>query len=257
MLRRRSLMLGAAATIGSGLVGTARAATPTADDIRRQGYMRIATTGLDAPYNYVDPDGQVMGFDIDWSRMICASLGVEARFSCLAWHGILPGLMAGQFDGVMSAVRITPERQANFAFSAPYTTDSVAVLVRQDNTTIKEIEDLKGLVVGTASGSILEATANEMAHAATLRSYPGLPDILMDLMSGRLDGAVVGRAGALYAIHTHNLPLKVVGRAIRPQPIAMILPKGATDLASAVSKAIADRQADGQARALADRWFKA
>jgi cystine transport system substrate-binding protein len=234
----------------------ARAAAPTPADIRRQGYMRIATTGADAPYNFAKTDGQLAGFDIDWARLICSGLGVEARFSALSWRGILPGVMAGVFDGVMSAVRITPERQAAFTFSAPYTSDSVAVLVRQDNKTIKEIEDLRGLVVGTASGSILEATAQEMAHAGTLRSYPGLPDIVMDLMTGRLDGAVVGRCGALYAIRSKHLPLKVVGRALNEQPIAMVLPHGATELADAVSRQIAARQADGQAKSLFNQWFQ-
>ncbi|GAA4488413.1 substrate-binding periplasmic protein [Gluconacetobacter asukensis] len=255
MIRRRSLMIGTMASVACMPFRAALAAAPTLDEIRKQGYMRIATTGADAPYNFVGPDGALAGFDIDWSRLICSGLGVESRFSYLSWNGILPGLMAGQYDGVMSAVRITPERAANFTFSIPYTSDSVAVMVRQDNTAIKEIEDLRGLVVGTASGSILEATAETMARAGTLRSYPGLPNIIMDLMAGRLDAGVVGRAGALYAIKTQQLPLKVVGRSINPQPIAMILPRGATELAEAVSRQIKARQDDGQAKILSERWF--
>lgn len=257
MLRRRSLlagMAGSAAMVSLG-AGGARAAGLSAAEIRQRGYMRIATTALDAPYTFPSPDGQVSGFDIDWSRLICAGLGVEARFSCLAWRGILPGLMAGQFDGVMSAVRITPERQQSFTFSIPYTTDSAAVMVRADDDKIKEIEDLKNRVVGVASGSVLEGIVNDMAQARTVRSYPGLPDLIMDLMSGRLDAAVVGRGGALYAIHKNHLAVKVVGRALRPQPIAMIMPQGSTDLAAAVSEIITARQADGQAKELYNRWF--
>lgn len=224
-------------------------------EIKRQGFLRIATTGANAPYTFVDPDNQLVGFDIDWSRAICTGLAVEPRFAKLDWRGILPGLLAGQFDAVMSAVRITPEREAAFAFSGPYGTDDVVVMVPAGNTAIKEIEDLKGLTVGAATGSVQEQVAKEMASGTTLRSYPGLPDLMLEMRSLRLDAAVVGRGGAAHAIRTTGAPLKIVGRALKPGPLGMVLRKGSTDLAAAITSVIEACTADGQADAFAKRWF--
>ena len=227
----------------------------TVADIKRQGFMRIATTGANAPYTFVDPDNQLVGFDIDWSRAICTGLGIEPRFAKLDWRGILPGLLAGQFDAVMSAVRITPEREAAFSFSGPYGTDDVVVMVPVGNTAIKEIEDLSGLTVGVATGSVQEQVAKEMATGATIRSYPGLPDLMLEMRSLRLDAAVVGRGGAAHAIRTTKAPLKIVGRALKPGPLGMVLRRGSTELAAAATAIITARKADGQADALARRWF--
>lgn len=255
MMHRRSLLTGMLTLVGTSLIGRAHAST--LDSVRQQGFMRIATTGANAPYSFLDADGTLTGFDIEWSRLICKGLGIEPRFSYLSWSGILPGLMAGQYDAVMSAVRVTPERKASFVFSDPYCTDSAAVIVRADNTSIHEVEDLHGLTIGVASGSILEDVAHNQAKPGTLRSYPGLPDIIMDVMSGRLDAGIVGRGGAQYAIRQQQVPLKLVGREIDPHPLAMILPSGSETLAAAVSEQIHARQADGQAKSLSDHWFGA
>ncbi|WP_431283797.1 transporter substrate-binding domain-containing protein [Humitalea sp. 24SJ18S-53] len=235
----------------------AQAGPPTAAQIRQQGYLRIATTGANAPYTFVGPDNVLTGFDIDWSRAICAGLGVEARFSRLEWRGILPGLLAGQFDAVMSAVRITPEREAAFTLSAPYGSDDVVVIVPTRNTSVREIEDLRGLTVAAAAGSVQEQVARELANAGTLRAYPGLPDIMLEMRTGRVDAAVVGRGGAAHAIRTTQAPLTIVGRALRPGPLGMVLPPGSTDLVAAVNAVIAARIADGTQARLFAQWFAA
>lgn len=258
MITRRAMIRAAAAVavVLPPLRGaSAEDAATSVADLRRQGFMRVATTGANAPYTFVDQANQLVGFDIDWSRAICAGLGVEPRFSKLEWRGILPGLIAGQFDGVMSAVRVTPEREAAFAISGPYGTDDIVVMVPAGNAAVREIEDLKGLTIGAATGSLQEQTAKELVPGATLRSYPGLPDLILEMRSGRLDAAVVGRGGAVYAIRITKAPLKLVGRALKPGPLGMVLRKGGTELAAAVTAVIAARTEDGQADAIAKRWF--
>lgn len=259
MITRRAVIRAAGlAAVVSPLRGArAQDGATSLADLRRQGFMRIATTGANAPYTFVDQGNQLVGFDIDWSRAICAGLGVEPRFSKLDWRGILPGLIAGQFDGVMSAVRVTPEREAAFAVSGPYGTDDIVVMVPAANAAVREVEDLKGLTIGAATGSLQEQAARELAPGATLRSYPGLPDLILEMRSGRLDAAVVGRGGAAYAIRVTNAPLKLVGRALKPGPLGMVLRKGSTELAAAVTAVIAARKDDGQADAIARRWFGA
>jgi ABC-type amino acid transport substrate-binding protein len=252
MIDRRSLMLamGACALpLGSAL------AAPLAE-VRTKGRLTIATTGANAPYTFVGPDNQLRGYDIDWARLITQGLGVQAEFVRLEWRGILPGLIAGQFDTVMSAVRVTPERQQQFDMSAAYGTDDIVVVVPNTNTAVKEIEDLRGLVVGAATGSVQEQVARELANARDLRSYPGLPDIMMELRNGRLEAAVVGRGGAAHFIRTTSAPLKIVGRPLRPGPIGMVMRKGSTELLAAIDAVIAARVADGSRDRLIAQWFQ-
>lgn len=255
MITRRSALAGLATLSLIPVLPGAGAAANLAE-IRQRGRLIIATTGANAPYTFVGPDNQLRGYDIEWARLICQGLGVQPDFARLEWRGILPGLIAGQFDAVMSAVRITPERQQQFDMSAAYGTDDIVVVVPTANTTVREIEDLRGLVVGAATGSVQEATAREMANARELRSYPGLPDIMMELRNGRLEAAVVGRGGAAHFIRQTSAPLKIVGRALRPGPLGMVLRKGSAETLAAIDAVIAARVADGTRERLVREWFQ-
>ena len=175
------------------LAGPARAATAL-QQVQAAGVLRIATTGANKPYTYAGAGSELQGYDIDWGRAIAAGLGVRAEFIRLDWKGILPGLIAHQFDCALSAVRITPERAAVFDFSAPYGTDDVAVAVRTTNTAVQGIDGLQGLRVATAAGSVQDQFARDNARAGTLMRLPGLPEVMLAVQAGQADAAVVGRA---------------------------------------------------------------
>ena len=147
MITRRMLLAGG----GGLLVLERRASAATAlRQVKAAGVLRIATTGANKPYTFAGEGTELQGYDIDWGRAIAAGLDVRPEFIRLDWKGILPGLIAHQFDCALSAVRVTPERAAAFDFSAPYGTDDVTVAVRAGNTAVHGIEDLQGLRVAAA-----------------------------------------------------------------------------------------------------------
>jgi ABC-type amino acid transport substrate-binding protein len=248
---RRTLL----AASGLALVPGLACATTSLAEIRRRGHMIVATTGANRPYTFVGPDNQLTGYDIDWTRIICEGLGVEARFNRLDWRGILPGLTAGQFDAVMSAVRITEERLATFDFTEPYGMDDIVVVVPAANTSVQGIEGLRGLVVATATGSVQEAFARANANARELRSLPGLPDMMLNLRNGMVDAAVAGRGGAADFIKTTGAALKIVGPGYQRGPLGMVLRKGSSEILAAINPIIARARADGTYARLWDRWF--
>jgi ABC-type amino acid transport substrate-binding protein len=108
-MRRRILLAGAAACVATRSLAAGELAA-----LKARGSIRIATTGANKPYTFASIDSDLQGFDIDWARAIAARLGVAPAFVRLDWKGILPGLIAHQFDCAMSAIRVTPERAAAF-----------------------------------------------------------------------------------------------------------------------------------------------
>jgi cystine transport system substrate-binding protein len=254
MIRRRAL--GGSVLAAAVLAGTSARAESALDQVRARGVIRIATTEANKPYTFAGPDGQPQGYDIDWGRTIAAALGVGAAFIRLDWKGILPGLIAHQFDCAMSAVRITPERAAAFDFSAPYGTDDVTVAVAATDTQVHGIEDLRGKRVAVAAGSVQDQFARENAQAGDLRRLPGLPEVMLAVQAGQVDAGVVGRGGAAAFIKETGAPLRLTG-AYAAGALAAVFPKGSADLVAAFDAAIATRRADGTAATITQRWFGA
>lgn len=248
-MRRRSILAGGAAAL---LARPGRAATLEA--VKAAGVLHIATTGANKPYTFASADVALQGYDIDWGEAIAAGLGVRPQFIRLDWKGILPGLIARQFDCALSAVRITPERAAAFDFSAPYGTDDVTVAVLDGNTAVTGIGDLRGLRVAVAAGSVQDQFARDNAAAGTLMRLPGLPEVMLAVQARQADAAVVGRGGAAAFIRETRAPLHLVG-SYAGGDLAAVFPKNSPDLVAAVNAVIAARRADGFFDTVFERWF--
>ena len=256
MRRRTFAALAAVSTIG--LAQKAEAAGPL-EQIRARKTLRIATTGANKPYTFASAEGGLQGYDIDWSRAIAAGLGTDSlevacEFIRLDWRGILPGLIAHQFDCAMSAVRVTPERAEAFDFSAPYGIDDVTVAIPATNAAITGIDDLSGLRVAVAAGSVQDQFARDHARAGTLMRLPGLPEVMLAVTAGQAAAAVVGRGGAAAFIVETQARLRLVG-SYAGGDLACVFPKGSGALVAAVNAVIAARHADGTAEKIQRRWF--
>ena len=64
-----------------------------------------------APFESKNPDGQLVGFDIDLGNAICAELKVKCVWVENAFDSIIPALRAKKFDAVLSAMTINDQRK--------------------------------------------------------------------------------------------------------------------------------------------------
>ena len=69
--------------------------------------IRIGTEGAYPPFNYVDKNGKIQGFDIDIAKALCKSAGVKYKFVVQDWDGLIPGLVAKKFDCIIASMSIT------------------------------------------------------------------------------------------------------------------------------------------------------
>lgn len=236
--------------------GTASA--QSLDDIRRRGHLLVASTCANAPFSFVNERNECTGLDMDYARLVAAEIGVEPRWVRLDWRGILPGLLARQFDMVAAAVTVTPERAAAFAFSDPYGYDDVVIAVPIRNTTVRTWADLRGLTVATGTGSIGEQTARRYGGYRDLRTLAGHPEVMLDLVTGRADAAVVGLTATLHFMQLRNAPIRVTAEGDNVGMKALVARKeGSEELLGAANRAIARARGDGTYERLFRQWFGA
>ncbi|EQD05205.1 bacterial extracellular solute-binding s, 3 family protein [Neisseria meningitidis NM3139] len=144
--------------------------------INNKGTVTVGTEGTYAPFTYHDKDGKLTGYDVEVTRAVAEKLGVKVEFKETQWDSMMAGLKAGRFDVVANQVGLTsPERQATFDKSDPYSW-SGAVLVARNDSNIKSIDDIKG--VKTAQSLTSNYGEKAKAAGADLVAVDGLAQSL-------------------------------------------------------------------------------
>src|SRR5947209_7018198 len=93
------------ATLGLcvGLLASTAAAQSALERIKARGELTIGTSGVYAPFEYVE-DGKLVGFDIDLGQMMAQKLGVKPTFVKIEWKGIIAALKSGRADILITAM---------------------------------------------------------------------------------------------------------------------------------------------------------
>ncbi|MCM5558546.1 ABC transporter substrate-binding protein [Pleomorphomonas sp. JP5] len=150
----------------------------------------IGTEGAYPPFNYVDTDGKLKGFDVDIALALCEEMKVECEVVAQDWDGMIPALLAGKFDGIIASMSITPERKKVIDFSEKYYNTPPAIVAPKD-TDIKGVtpEDLAGKTVGAQVSTMHADYVEKVLTESELKSYPTADEYKLDLANGRLDAA--------------------------------------------------------------------
>lgn len=160
--------------------------------IQNKGTLVIGITDY-KPMDYLDDNGEWIGFDADYARAICEKLGVKAEFKEIEWDYKLVALEAKDIDCVWNGMTITDAIEAAADCTAPYMYNTqVAVVKKADVEKYKTIEDLAGLSIAAEGGSAGESviTSNDTIKGG-FKSVVAQSDALLEVLSGASDAAVV------------------------------------------------------------------
>ena len=236
------------------LLASAPAAAQSAfERVRARGELRIGTDATYPPFASAE-GGEFSGFDIDLGRAIARELAVTPVFINAGFDGIFPALQNGSFDIVLSAVTITPERQASLLFSDPYIDAGQLVAVRKDARGIGGPADLSGKRVGVQINTTAQFEM-EKRGSVTVTKYNTIDLALLDLQNGRVD-AVVGDAPVLRYMTRLNLPeLTTIGEQFTDEKLGVVLARDSNDLRRAVNAALWRIEQRGEYARLQQQWF--
>ena len=149
--------------------------------------------GLDAsfePMGYTNMDGEIVGYDIDLAKEVCARLGVELVVQPIEWAAKELELSSGNIDCIWNGMSITPERQESMALSEAYMNNQIVLLVCDDS--LKSKDDLAGKKMGVQSGSFAEEVletyeqyADYYASLDEVLDYQDYETAIMDMKNGQ------------------------------------------------------------------------
>jgi len=225
---KRSFATIAALSLVLALVLGGCVAAPEGSSSSGIGKIRIATDAAFPPMEFVDESKEIVGFDIDMMNAIAEAQGLEIEYKNTAWDGIFAGLDTGDYDAVLSAVTIRPDRQELYDFSDPYVNAGQAVVVRADEEVIQGGDDLVNRVVGAQIGTT-GAFAVQDIEGATLKEYDSIDLALMDLVNGNVEAVVVDTpVAADFALASEQFSgqLKIVGEPLTEEYYGVLVRKG-------------------------------
>ncbi len=151
--------------------------------------VRMGTEGAYPPFNVIDKDGKLQGFDIDIGNAICKAANFECTWVTQDWDGIIPGLLAEKYDTIIASMSITEERKKKVDFTNKYYTTPARFVTAAKNAGIKiSKETLKGKVIGVQSSTIHENFVRDnFGDVAKIKSYDKQSQANLDLKAGRVD----------------------------------------------------------------------
>ncbi len=222
--------------------------------VKSAGEITIGTEGTYAPFTFHDKSGKLTGFDVEIAEEVAKRIGVKAKFVETKWDGMLAGLDSKRFDMVANEVTIRDDRKVKYDFSEPYIVSKAVLIVKQNNTTIKSLADLKGKKSGQSLTSDLGDIAK--ANGAELVSVDGFNQAIDLLTSGRIDATINDKLSYLDLKKARpDVQIKVVAVTDSVSQSGMLFRKGNTGLVDSVNKALADMKADGRYLKISNTYF--
>jgi len=212
--------------------------------------IRIGTVADYKPYNSLDDEGVVQGFEADLERAICTRAGLDCSWSPAPWDELSAQLQNGDLDVILSAFEATSTHKAYFSLTDTYfPATRGAILVRS-------LDPLPpaGSIVGVERGS--SAAQYALAKGWSLAEFDTPADGVEALKNNEV-AAYVGDQAHLGTVVTDTPDsYRIAAKDIDlGSGLAMAVPHSRPDLLAALNTSLAALKADGTLDRLIGRWF--
>ena len=218
--------------------------------------------GMDAsfpPFESIDADGSLFGFDVDLARELSSRLDVTPRFIAnLPYDGLYDALTAGRVDIVISALVVAPSQTGDYAYSSVYFDAGYVLVARAGEETASSMNDLGGHSLAVALGTEGDREARRWARRLAdldIVQYDTPVEALEALVAGETDLALVDRVSALLA-PGKGQHVQIVGDPVTEVPYACAVRRESKQLLEAVDEALQAMEEDGTMDELFSTWLR-
>ena len=205
------------------------------EQIKKRGTLRIGLSTF-VPWAMRDKKGDLIGFEIDVGKRVAADMGVEVEHIPTAWDGIIPALLAGKFDVIISGMSITMKRNLTVNFTHPYANTGyilVASTAMAQKKGLKTLEDYNSsdITIATRRASTGAIAAQKNFPKAKLIYFDDGTMGIQEAANGKVDATTSTPPKAAYDIEKRPGKLFVVDKTLMsPTREAFAVRKGDPDV---------------------------
>ncbi|HDE5305462.1 ABC transporter permease subunit [Staphylococcus aureus] len=213
------------------------------EKIKERGELRVGLSADYAPMEFehtVNGKTEYAGVDIDLAKKIAKDNNLKLKIVNMSFDSLLGALKTGKIDIIISGMTSTPERKKQVDFSDSYMMTKNIMLVKKDKVNdYKDIKDFNNKKVGAQKGTEQEKIAQTEIENASITSLSRLPDVILALKSGKVEGVVVEKPVAeAYLKQNPKLGISNVKFNVEEKDTVIAVPKDSPKLLSQINKTI-------------------
>ncbi len=210
------------------------------------------------PFEYADTNGRPIGFDVDLAEIAARELGVEIEIKDMEWSGLIPALLGGKIDMIISGMSRTPARAKTVSFTQPYFEAGLCALI--SNKRAREVSEIAQL---NAEGRILAVKLGTTGDLVTARLFPKAEvkrfkeetACVLEVVSGRADAFIfdklsIGRHQAQNPETTH-----AILKPFTYEPYSIAIRSGDSDFLNWLNIFLETIKSDGRYQELQKKYF--
>ena len=190
--------------------------------------LKVGSDTTYPPMETVDEStGEIVGFDVDITKAICAEINCKIEFVTTAWDGIFAALQQGEFDLVASGVSITAEREETMDFTNPYLVVSQAVLLRvEDEGLTLDSFVGSGKTLAAQTGTTNAGLAEELVGRDSVSLYDTFSAAILALQNADVDGVIIDGTSASAYEQEFAGELMVGITGLQSDPLGLVFQEG-------------------------------
>ncbi|MEZ8548222.1 arginine ABC transporter substrate-binding protein [Vibrio cyclitrophicus] len=219
--------------------------------------IKFAMEATYAPFEYMDENNQIQGFDVDLANALCEELKATCTFHNQAFDSLIPALKFKRYDAAISAMDITEARLQQVNFSDAYYDNSAAFISIEGK--VADQAALEGKRVGVQNGSTHQSFLLEQMTGVTAVPYSSYQDAFIDMKNGRID-SVFGDTAVVAEWFKKQDNLTYVGDQVTNQEyfgngFGIAVNKSNQELVDKLNTALAAVKANGEYDKIFNKYF--
>jgi ABC-type amino acid transport substrate-binding protein len=151
-------------------------------------HLKLGNEGVYPPFSVVDTDGNLTGVEPDWAREMCKRMAADCEFVVMDFKALIPSLLQGKFDALVSQINPLPERKAKALFTIPIVYNPSTFVVPVNSHYQFTTEGLRNIKLGAQRGGAdLFYIQKTLGDSVPIVLYDNPDQIRLDLLAKRID----------------------------------------------------------------------
>jgi polar amino acid transport system substrate-binding protein len=209
--------------------------------------VRMGTEGAYEPYNYINDDGELDGFEKHLGDELCKRAGLTCEWVINDWDTIIPNLVSGNYDTIIAGMSITDERDEVIDFTDPYTQPDPSAYMA-----LSADVNLDGAVIAAQTNTIQSGFV--AASGGTLVEFATADETVAAVRSGEADAVLADRNYLLPIADADAGLVLLAQQEMIGGGVGMGIRESDGELRAKFNAAIQSMKADGSLNALITKW---
>jgi polar amino acid transport system substrate-binding protein len=203
-------------------------------------------------------EGRYAGIEADLARGLARELKRPLLFLPMKWEQLIPALMEGKIDLIMSGMTATLARKMRIDFTDPYFTARLVGAMRSTDKekypskeSILNTQSSVGVIPGTTSDAFVQRNLPKARRVAIAE----IRHAALELKTMKIDLFISDGPGVVWLVSENEAELAGFWEALAEEPLAWGVRRGDQEMLTSVNRILEKWKNDGTMDKVLTRWL--